>query len=88
ALRLAAEFIARNLPGRGVWLSDPTWPIHETIFNAVGVAISHYPYVDAANRLDVEGLLAAFERIPVGDVVLLHACCHNPTGFDLAQADW
>ncbi|AOE84221.1 amino acid aminotransferase [Pseudomonas sp. TCU-HL1] len=88
ALRLAAEFIARNLPGRGVCLSDPTWPIHETIFAGAGIEVSHYPYVDAANRLDVNAMLAALEQVPSGDVVLLHACCHNPTGFDLSQDDW
>ncbi|BAU74867.1 amino acid aminotransferase [Metapseudomonas furukawaii] len=88
ALRLAAEFIARNLPGRRVWLSDPTWPIHETLFAAVGVEVGHYPYVDAGNRLDIEAMLAALDQVPLGDVVLLHACCHNPTGFDLSQADW
>ncbi|MCY1281490.1 Aspartate aminotransferase [compost metagenome] len=88
ALRLAADFIARCLPGRGVWLSDPTWPIHETIFAAAGVRIGYYPYVGADNHLDVEGMLAALEHVPHGDVVLLHACCHNPTGFDLAYNDW
>ncbi|BAN47388.1 amino acid aminotransferase [Metapseudomonas resinovorans] len=88
ALRLAAEFIAHKLPGRGIWLSNPTWPIHETIFAGVGLAVHHYPYVDAANRLDVEAMLAALDQVPVGDVVLLHACCHNPTGFDLGADDW
>ncbi|MFC5695346.1 amino acid aminotransferase [Pseudomonas sp. GCM10022186] len=88
ALRLAAEFIASNLPGRGVWLSDPTWPIHETIFAGAGIKLGHYPYVDAANRLDVEAMIEALEQVPSGDVVLLHACCHNPTGFDLGQDDW
>ncbi|WP_271411379.1 amino acid aminotransferase [Pseudomonas sp. Q1-7] len=88
ALRLAAEFIARNLPGRGIWLSDPTWPIHETLFAGVGLNVSHYPYVDTSNRLDVDAMLAALEQVPAGDVVLLHACCHNPTGFDLGQDDW
>lgn len=88
ALRLAGEFIARSLPGRGIWLSDPTWPIHETLFAAVGLQVKHYPYVDGDNRLDVDAMLAALERIPHGDVVLLHACCHNPTGFDLGQDDW
>jgi len=88
ALRLAAEFIAHCLPGRGVWLSDPTWPIHETLFAAAGLKVSHYPYVGADNRLDVAGLLATLEHVPEGDVVLLHACCHNPTGFDLSQDDW
>nr|WP_191488725.1 amino acid aminotransferase [Pseudomonas sp. FEN] len=88
ALRLSADFIAHCLPGRGIWLSDPTWPIHETIFAAAGLKIGHYPYVGSDNRLNVEGMLAALEQVPQGDVVLLHACCHNPTGFDLAHDDW
>jgi aromatic-amino-acid transaminase len=88
ALRLAADFIAHSLPGRGIWLSDPTWPIHETLFAAAGLKVGHYPYVDADNRLDVEAMLTALTQLPRGDVVLLHACCHNPTGFDLSQDDW
>ncbi|HCL78034.1 MAG TPA: aromatic amino acid aminotransferase, partial [Pseudomonas sp.] len=83
ALRLAGDFIARCLPGRSLWLSDPTWPIHETLFAAARLPVRHYPYVGADNRLDVAGLLATLAEIPPGDVVLLHACCHNPTGFDL-----
>jgi aspartate aminotransferase len=88
ALRLAADFIAQCLPGKGVWLSNPTWPIHETIFAAAGVKVSHYPYVGSDNRLDVEAMLAVLNEVPNGDVVLLHACCHNPTGFDLSHDDW
>ncbi|MFJ3009688.1 amino acid aminotransferase [Pseudomonas fluorescens] len=88
ALRLAADFIAQCLPGKGVWLSNPTWPIHETIFAAAGVKVSHYPYVGSDNRLDVDAMLAVLSEVPYGDVVLLHACCHNPTGFDLNHDDW
>ena len=88
ALRLAGEFIAGNLPGKGIWLSNPTWPIHETLFAACGLRVEHYPYVGADNRLDVDAMLDALQRVPAGDVVLLHACCHNPTGFDLAPHDW
>lgn len=88
ALRLAADFIAQCLPGKGVWLSNPTWPIHETIFAAAKVKVSHYPYVGSDNRLDVEAMLAVLREVPKGDVVLLHACCHNPTGFDLNHDDW
>ncbi|MCU0072200.1 aspartate/tyrosine/aromatic aminotransferase [Pseudomonas koreensis] len=88
ALRLAADVIAQCLPGKGVWLSNPTWPIHETIFAAAGVKISHYPYVGSDNRLDVDAMLAVLNEVPKGDVVLLHACCHNPTGFDLSHDDW
>ena len=88
ALRLSADFIAANLPGRGVWLSNPTWPIHETIFAKAGLKVSHSPYVGADNRLDVAAMLATLATVPEGDVVLLHACCHNPTGFDLSHDDW
>ena len=88
ALRLAADFIAQCLPGKGVWLSNPTWPIHETIFAAAGVKVSHYQYVGSDNRLDVDAMLAVLNDVPKGDVVLLHACCHNPTGFDLNHDDW
>ncbi|UTW08047.1 amino acid aminotransferase [Pseudomonas benzenivorans] len=88
ALRLAADFIGHCLAGRGIWLSDPTWPIHETLFAEAGLRVGHYPYVGADNRLDVEAMLEALARLPQGDVVLLHACCHNPTGFDLGQDDW
>ena len=88
ALRLCADFIAQCLPGRGIWLSDPTWPIHESIFAAAGLRVGHYPYVGADNALNVEAMIAALTHVPKGDVVLLHACCHNPTGFDLAPRDW
>ena len=88
ALRLAGDFIRHCLPGRGIWLSDPTWPIHETLFAEAGLKVGHYPYVGADNRLDVEAMIAALTHLPKGDVVLLHACCHNPTGFDLSQDQW
>ena len=88
ALRLCADFIAHCLPGRGIWLSDPTWPIHESIFAAADLRVGHYPYVGADNQLNVEAMIAALAHVPKGDVVLLHACCHNPTGFDLAPHDW
>ena len=88
ALRLCADFIGQCLPGRGIWLSDPTWPIHESIFAAAGLRVDHYPYVGANNQLNVEAMIAALAHVPKGDVVLLHACCHNPTGFDLTPRDW
>ncbi|MBB3188850.1 aromatic amino acid transaminase [Halomonas cerina] len=88
ALRLAADFIANQLPGKAIWVSDPTWPNHLGIFPAAGLTLNKYPYVDAENRLDFDGMLAALKEIPEGDVVLLHACCHNPTGFDLSREQW
>ena len=88
ALRLAADFIKSNLPGKSIWLSNPTWPNHLGVFGAAGLNIEKYPYVDADNRLDFDGMLGALKQIPEGDVVLLHACCHNPTGFDLSKDQW
>lgn len=88
ALRLAADFINAQLPGKGIWVSDPTWPNHHGIFTAAGIELHKYPYVDAENRLDFEGMLAAVKQIPNGDVIVLHACCHNPTGFDLNASQW
>ncbi|GEN22385.1 aromatic-amino-acid aminotransferase [Halomonas cupida] len=88
ALRLAADFVASQLPGKGIWVSDPTWPNHHGIFTAAGIELHKYPYVDADNRLDFNGMLSALKQIPQGDVVVLHACCHNPTGFDLNQQQW
>ncbi|MCM5703533.1 aromatic amino acid transaminase [Larsenimonas salina] len=88
ALRLAADFIKANLPGKAIWLSSPTWPNHLGIFDAAGVERKSYPYVSADNALDFDGMVETFETIPEGDVVLLHACCHNPSGFDLSKAQW
>ena len=88
ALRLAADFIATQLPDRGIWVSDPTWPNHHGIFTAAGIELHKYPYVDPDNRLDFDGMLGALKKIPEGDVVVLHACCHNPTGFDLSKSQW
>lgn len=89
ALRLAADFIKRCAPQKKVWISDPTWPNHYAIFNAAGVEYGSYAYVDTnTNRLDFPAMLASLKQIPQGDVVLLHACCHNPTGFDLSAEQW
>ncbi|MCE3026091.1 amino acid aminotransferase [Salinicola sp. DM10] len=88
ALRLAADFIKSNLPGKRIWLSDPTWPNHLGIFDAAGIEMRKYPYVSADNRLDFDAMLATLKEVPQGDVVLLHACCHNPSGFDLDREQW
>jgi aspartate/tyrosine/aromatic aminotransferase len=89
ALRVAADFIARLLPGARVWLSDPTWPNHPNVFKAAGIQIGSYPYFDdRRNGVNFEAMLNAFRNIPAGDVVLLHGCCHNPTGSDLSLAQW
>ncbi|RIK82855.1 MAG: aromatic amino acid aminotransferase [Planctomycetota bacterium] len=89
ALRVAADFIRANLPGASAWLSEPTWPNHPQIFSAAGVATKTYPYFDAqSNSLDLEGMLAAIAKAPAGDVILLHGCCHNPTGIDPTLQEW
>ena len=89
ALRVAADFIATMFPGARVWLSDPTWPNHPSVFKAAGLTTAVYPYFDAANNgVAFAAMLAAIKQIPAGDVVLLHGCCHNPTGADLSLAQW
>ena len=89
ALRVAADLIRKTLPASTVWLSDPTWPNHPQILQAAGVPVKLYPYFDAANNtLAFERLLAALHQIPPGDVILLHACCHNPTGIDPTVEQW
>ncbi|MCB9138734.1 MAG: aspartate/tyrosine/aromatic aminotransferase [Caldilineaceae bacterium] len=89
ALRVAADFIAQLMPGARVWLSDPTWPNHPQVFGRAGVETRTYPYFDAAaNGVAFAEMLAALREIPAGDVVLLHGCCHNPTGVDLSPDQW
>jgi len=89
ALRVAADFIHTNLPKATVWVSDPTWPNHPQIFAAAGVPTKTYAYFDAAtNSLKLDAMLAAVKQMPAGDVILLHGCCHNPTGIDPTPAEW
>lgn len=89
ALRVAADFIARMFPKARVWLSDPTWPNHPSVFKAAGLEVGTYPYFDAAaNGVKFDAMLAAIKTMPAGDVLLLHGCCHNPTGADLTVAQW
>lgn len=89
ALRVAAEYLRRLHPDAAVWLSEPTWPNHPQILDAAGVATKSYPYFDARiNGLAFEAMLDALRQVPAGDVVLLHACCHNPTGVDPTPEQW
>ena len=89
ALRVLADLIKEARPDAGVWVSDPTWPNHLPLLGAAGFEIRTYPYYDAATgQVDVEGMLAALGEAPEGDVIVLHGCCHNPTGADLAIDDW
>lgn len=89
ALRVAADFLAAMVKPGAVWVTDPTWPNHPSIFEAAGLTVKTVPYFDAkANALAFEALTAALQAIPAGDVVLLHGCCHNPTGIDPTAEQW
>ena len=89
ALRIAAEFVKRQTGAKNVWISAPTWPNHNAIFNAVGVNIRDYRYYDkATHSLDWDGMLADLAEAEAGDVVLFHGCCHNPTGIDPTHEQW
>ena len=89
ALRVAADLI-RNVRGdAAVWVSQPTWPNHPSVFRAAGLRVNSYPYFDpATNSLAFAEMRTALEKIPAGDVVVLHGCCHNPTGIDPTPAQW
>ena len=89
ALRVAGDFIKTRFPGAHIWLSDPTWANHGNVFGAVGLEMEHYPYYDAENkRLAFDALLDALRAVPASDVVLLHGCCHNPSGMDPTPEQW
>jgi aromatic-amino-acid transaminase len=89
ALRLGGDFIKTEFPKASVWISEPTWPNHRGVFASAGLAVRSYPYYDpAAHGLRFEALLATLKRAPEGDAVLLHACCHNPTGVDPGAEQW
>ncbi len=89
ALRVGADLLARFCPGAKVWVSNPTWVNHKGIFAAAGFAVGDYPYYDPATKgVDFDGMVAVLENIPAGDIVLMHVCCHNPTGVDLSSEQW
>jgi aspartate aminotransferase len=89
ALRIAGEFIRACKPGTTIWVSNPTWANHDGVFSAAGLTVKSYPYYDYENKcLDFEGMLAALKQVPADDAVLIHACCHNPSGMDLSLEQW
>ena len=89
ALRIAGEFIARQLDTNTIWISNPTWANHRAVFNAAGLEVKEYGYYNAdAKDLDFDGMLADLAQAKAGDVVLLHGCCHNPTGIDPTAEQW
>jgi len=89
ALRLGAELIRAAAPSAAVHLSDPTWGNHSPLLGSAGLKLERYPYYDPrAHELRFEAMMQQLTRAPAGDVVLLHACCHNPTGADLKPDQW
>ncbi|OHX12274.1 aromatic amino acid transaminase [Chromobacterium sphagni] len=89
ALKVGADFLKRYFPASGVWVSDPTWDNHVAIFEGAGFTVERYPYFDPATRaVDFAAMLAKLQTLPAKSVVLLHPCCHNPTGADLTDAQW
>jgi len=89
ALRVGADLLKQLSPDARLWLSAPTWANHPAIFGAAGYDVQSYPYYDVATRaLDEEAFLGALESVPAGDIVLLHVCCHNPTGVDPTPEQW
>ena len=89
AIRQGFELVRMAAPGATVWLSAPTWPNHITILKYLGIPMAEYRYFDEATRgVDFDGMMADLGRVGRGDAVLLHGCCHNPTGANLTPAQW
>jgi aromatic-amino-acid transaminase len=88
-LKVGADFLKQILPDAQVWISDPSWENHRALFEGAGFKVGTYPYYDPATRgIRFEAMLAALKALPAGSIVVLHSCCHNPTGADLTQEQW
>jgi len=89
ALMIGADFLNKYFPDSSVWVSDPTWENHHAIFQGAGIDVATYPYFDVTTKqLNFDGMIAKFKTLPVHSIVLLHPCCHNPTGVDLTNQQW
>ncbi|MFO5613611.1 aromatic amino acid transaminase, partial [Klebsiella pneumoniae] len=89
ALKVGADFLKRYFPDSAVWVSDPTWENHVAIFAGAGFEVHTYPWFDSATRgVNFPAMLAALQQLPPRSIVLLHPCCHNPTGADLTREQW
>jgi aromatic-amino-acid transaminase len=89
ALKIGADFLHRLNPSVPVAISNPSWENHRALFESAGFQVVEYPYYDAATHgVDVDGMLGGLAKLPKGAIVVLHACCHNPTGVDLGTDDW
>jgi len=88
-LKIGADFLKKLKPNSTVLISDPSWENHRALFNGAGFAVEAYRYYDAATRgIDFEGMLADLKAAAPGTIILLHACCHNPTGYDISPSQW
>jgi aromatic-amino-acid transaminase len=88
-LKIGADFLRRLAPETEVWISEPSWENHRALFENAGFKVNTYPYYQPKTRgLDFAGMLGALERLSAGSIVVLHACCHNPTGVDLSREQW
>ncbi|MGF6753293.1 aromatic amino acid transaminase [Paraburkholderia sp. GAS42] len=89
ALKVAADFLHRHLPASQIWISDPSWENHRVVFEGAGITVNSYPYYDPdTGGLRFDAMRDAIDALPERSVVLLHACCHNPTGVDLDRSQW
>ncbi|MCD5363915.1 aspartate/tyrosine/aromatic aminotransferase [Chromobacterium aquaticum] len=89
ALKIGADFLKRLNPAAKVYISNPSWENHRALFESAGFEVENYPYYDAATRgVDFDGMRAFLAQLPAGSIIVLHACCHNPTGADLSDAQW
>ena len=89
ALKVGADFLKRFFSASQVWISDPSWENHRQLFEAAGFTVNSYPYYDPETHgLDFTSMLDTLKRLPARSVVVLHACCHNPTGVDLSREEW
>ncbi|MFG6441295.1 aromatic amino acid transaminase [Roseateles sp. LKC17W] len=89
ALKVGADFLKQLNPTAKVLISDPSWENHRALFTQAGFTVETYPYYDAAKKgVNFDGMLAALNAAPAGTVVVLHACCHNPTGYDITAEQW
>ncbi|MBI3523547.1 MAG: aspartate/tyrosine/aromatic aminotransferase [Betaproteobacteria bacterium] len=89
ALKVGADYLKRLLPDTTVYISDPSWENHRALFESAGFPVDTYPYYDAASHaVNFSAMQARLATLPAGSVVVLHACCHNPTGADLTEAQW
>jgi aromatic-amino-acid transaminase len=89
ALKIGADFLQRFAPGAQVYISDPSWENHRALFESAGFKVNNYSYYDPSTHgVNFAGMLADLKAMPSGSIVVLHACCHNPTGADLTQAQW